>query len=234
MARKSPKKAVLNVTIDESLAEEVRLAAALANSTISSVVEQVRFLASPVSGRSDEDIALDSDLRAVALMNLGIVEAWALANRDSERHLQEGAELARRIGRPYLQVACLAELAFASKIEPPAATREQCRAAIALAEHHGWGAEPVIAPALVNLAGTFILTGEFGEADYWLRRAARAVESDTGPIIWLLLHHGKGMLLSGRRVLDAALEEYRAVDERHAELEGSHALAGQLSGWRLS
>ena len=67
---------------------------------------------------SDEDIALDSDLRAVALMNLGIVEAWTLANRDSERHLQEGAALARRIGRPYLEVACLAELGFASKIEP--------------------------------------------------------------------------------------------------------------------
>jgi Post-segregation antitoxin CcdA len=40
MATRSTKKAVLNVTIDESLAEEVRLAAALANSTISSVVEQ--------------------------------------------------------------------------------------------------------------------------------------------------------------------------------------------------
>jgi predicted transcriptional regulator len=40
MARKPTKKAVLNVTIDESLAEEVRLTAALANTTISSVVEQ--------------------------------------------------------------------------------------------------------------------------------------------------------------------------------------------------
>jgi len=40
MARKPTKKAVLNVTIDESLADEVRLAATLANTTISSVVEQ--------------------------------------------------------------------------------------------------------------------------------------------------------------------------------------------------
>jgi Post-segregation antitoxin CcdA len=40
MARKTTKKAVLNVTIDESLADEVRLAATLANTTISSVVEQ--------------------------------------------------------------------------------------------------------------------------------------------------------------------------------------------------
>jgi LuxR family transcriptional regulator, maltose regulon positive regulatory protein len=212
----------------------LRLSLARKRGHLTSVVEQVRFLAEPVSGRSGEDIALDSDLRAVALMNLGIVEAWALANRDSERHLTEGAALARRIGRPYLEVACLAELAFASKIEPLATTRGHCRAAIALAEHHGWGVEPVIAPALVNLAGTFILTGEFDEAERWLRRAARAVETDTGPDIRLLLHHGTGMLLSGRRMLGAALAEYRAAEELQAELEGSHALAGQLVGWRLS
>ena len=40
MARKASKKAVLNVTIDEHLAAEARLTAALANTTISSVVER--------------------------------------------------------------------------------------------------------------------------------------------------------------------------------------------------
>jgi LuxR family maltose regulon positive regulatory protein len=217
----------------EVAAAALRLSLARKRGHLTSVVEQVRFLASPVSGRSDEDIALDSDLRAVALMNLGIVEAWTLANRDSERHLREGAELARRIGRPYLEVACLAELGFASKIEPPATTRRRCQEAIALAEHHGWGAEPVIAPALVNLAGTFIITGEFDEADRWLQRAARAVETDTGPVIRLLLHHGIAMLSSGRGMLRVALAEYRAAEDLQAELEGSYALSGQLAGWRL-
>jgi LuxR family maltose regulon positive regulatory protein len=212
----------------------LRLSLARKRGHLTSVVEQVEFLAAPLTGQSDEDIALDSDLRAVALMNLGIVEAWALASRDSERHLREGTALARRIDRPYLEVACLSELAFASKIEPPATTRRRCREAIALAEQHGWGTEPVIAPALVNLAGTFILTGEFDEAERWLQRTARAVETDTGPIIRLLLHHGTGMLWSGRGSLRAALAEYRAAEELQAELEGSHALAAQLTGWRLS
>jgi bacterioferritin (cytochrome b1) len=40
MIRKASKKAVLNVTIDEHLAAEARLTAALTNTTISSVVEQ--------------------------------------------------------------------------------------------------------------------------------------------------------------------------------------------------
>jgi LuxR family transcriptional regulator, maltose regulon positive regulatory protein len=212
----------------------LKLSLARKRGHLAGVVGQVRFLASPVTGQSDEDIALDSDLRAFALMNLGIAEAWSLANQDSERHLQEGADLARRIGRPYLEVACLAELAFASKIEPFATTRHRCREAIALAEQHGWGMEPVIAPALVNLAGALIWTGEFDEGDYWLQRTARALETDTGPPMRLLLHIGTGMVLSGRRRQRGALAEYSAAERLQAHLEGSHALAHQLTGWRLA
>jgi LuxR family maltose regulon positive regulatory protein len=212
----------------------LRLSLARKRGHLAGVVDQVRFLASPVTGRSDEDIALDSDLRAMALMNLGIVEAWSLGNQDSQRHLREGAELARRIGRPYLEVACLAELAFASKIEPFATTRRRCREAIALAEHHGWGAEPVIAPALVNLAGTLIWSGEYDEADRWLHRTARALETDTGPLIRVLLHMATGMLFACRQMHHQALAEYSAAEDLQSRLEGSHALARQLTGWRLA
>jgi LuxR family maltose regulon positive regulatory protein len=218
----------------EVAAAALKLSLARRRGHLASVIEQVRFLASPVSGQSDEDITLDGDLRAVALMNLGIVEAWSLGNQDSERHLQEGADLARKIRRPYLEVACMAQLAFASKIEPFATTRRRCREAIALAEQHGWGAEPIIAPALVNLAGALIWAGEFDEGDRWLRRTARALETDTGPGIRLLLHMGTGMLLSARRRLREALAEYSAAEQLQAQLEGSHALAGQLTSWRLS
>jgi LuxR family transcriptional regulator, maltose regulon positive regulatory protein len=212
----------------------LKLSLARRRGHLAGVVDQVRFLASPVGGQSDEDIALDSDLRAVALMNLGIVEAWSLANQDSERHLRDGADLARKIGRPYLEVACLAELAFASKIEPFATTRRRCREAIALAEQHGWGAEPVIAPALVNLAGAHIWAGEFDEGDRWLRRAARSLETDTGPPMRLVLHLGTGVLLSGRRRQVEALAEYSAAERFQAQLEGSHALMRQLTSFRLA
>jgi LuxR family transcriptional regulator, maltose regulon positive regulatory protein len=212
----------------------LRLSLARKRGHLAGVVEQVAFLTSPVTGQSDEDIALDSDLRAVALMNLGIAEAWSLGNRDSERHLREGADLARQIGRPYLEVACLAELAFASKIEPFAITRQRCREAIALAEQHGWGAEPVISPALVNLAGALIWTGEFEEGDHWLQRTHRSLETDSGPLIRLLLHVGTGYLMSGRRRQREALGEYRAAEHLQAQLEGPHALMPQLTGWRLA
>src|SRR5579862_3805804 len=143
---------------------------------LADVMEQARFLASPITGPSDEDIALGSDLRAVALMNLGTVEEWSLGLPDAEHHLREGAVLAREIGRPYLEVACLAQLGFASKFRPIAITRRRCQEAIALADRHGWGADPIAAPALVTLAANLTLTGEFDEADRWLQRTKRALQ----------------------------------------------------------
>jgi LuxR family maltose regulon positive regulatory protein len=219
--------------IDVAIAA-LKLSLARQRGHLAEVIDQVGFLASPISGDSDKDIALTNDLRAVALMNLGIAEAWALANTDSERHLQEGADLARTIGRPYLEVACLAQLAFASKIETFATARRRCQEAIALAEHYGWGAEPIIAPALVNLAGVLLWTGEFDEADRWLQRASRALETDTAPGIRLLLHIGNGMLLSCRPRLQEALAEFTAAEHLQSKLDGPHALENHATGWKIA
>ena len=198
------------------------------------VVEQVRFLASPVTGQSDEDIALGSDLRAVALMNLGIVEAWSLGLEDAERHLQEGADLAREIGRPYLEVSCLAQLGFASKIRPFATARRRCQEAIALAERHGWGTEPIVAPALVTLAGVLVWTGDFDGGERWVQRTELALQADTGPDIRLLLHLTTGILRACRGRHREALEEFSAAERLRSQLEGSHALASQVTGWLLT
>ena len=212
----------------------LKLSLARRRGHLAGVVEQARFLASPVTGQSDEDIALGSDLRAVALMNLGIVEAWSLGLPDAERHLREGAVLAREIGRPYLEVGCLAQLGFASKIHPFAITQRRCREAIALADRYGWGAEPIVAPALVTLAGTTVWTGEFDEGELWLRRTARALQTDTGPGIRLLVHIVSGMLQAGRGRHHEALEEFSAAEHLRSQLEGSHALASQVTGWMLA
>ena len=220
----------------------LQLALARRRGDLAGVMEQARFLASPVTGPSDEDIALGSDLRAVALMNLGTAEAWTLGLPDAERHLREGAVLAREIGRPYLEVGCLAQLGFASifhgaampKSRSFAMTQRRCREAIELAERYGWGAEPVIAPALMTLAGSMVLLGEFDEGERWLRRTERALRTDTGPDIRLLLHQTAGMLHAGRGRHREALEEFGAAEELGSQLEGSQALASQVTGWLLA
>jgi LuxR family maltose regulon positive regulatory protein len=212
----------------------LKLSLARRRGQFAGVTEQAKFLASPVTGQSQEDIALGSDLRAVALMNLGAVEAWSLALPDAERHLREGAVLAREIGRPYLEVACLAQLGFASKVRPFATTRRRCHEAIALADRYGWGAEPVVAPALVTLAGNLVLTGEFDDGDRWLQRTEQALQTDTGPDIRLLVHVVSGLLQAGRGRHHEALNEFSAAEQLRSQLEGSHALASQVTGWMLA
>jgi LuxR family maltose regulon positive regulatory protein len=210
----------------------LKLSLATRRGHLPGVTEQVKILASRETAQSGEGIALGSDLRAVALMNLGTVEAW-LALPDAERHLREGAALAREIGRPYLEVTCLAQLGFASKIRPFATARRRCEEAIALAERHGWGTEPLVAPALVTLAGVLVWTGEFDEGERWLQRSAQAVQADTGPEIRLLLHLTAGTLHACRGRHREAFEEFSAAERLRLQLAGPHALASQVTGWLL-
>jgi LuxR family transcriptional regulator, maltose regulon positive regulatory protein len=78
----------------------LKLSLASRRGHLAGVIGQVRFLALPVTGQSNEDIALGSDLRAVALMNLGTAEAWILGLPDAERHLQEAPSWPGRSAGP--------------------------------------------------------------------------------------------------------------------------------------
>jgi LuxR family maltose regulon positive regulatory protein len=92
----------------------------------------------------------------------------------------------------------------------------------------------VIAPALVTLAGTMVWTGEFDEAERWLQRTVQALQSDIGPGIWLLLHQTAGILHACRGRHREALEEFSEAEHLGSRLEGSHALASQVTGFRLA
>ncbi len=210
----------------------LKLSLARRRGHLAGVVEQVRFLASPVTGQSGEDIALGSDLRAVALMDLGTAEAWS-GLPDAERHLREGVVLARGIGRPYLEISCLAQLCFASKIQSFATIQRYSREAIALADRYGWGAESIVAPALIALAGTMVWTGDFEEGDRWLERTAQALHADTGPDIRLLVHI-TAACRAGRGRHREALGEFSAAEYLGSQLADSHALASRVSGWMLA
>jgi LuxR family transcriptional regulator, maltose regulon positive regulatory protein len=200
------------------------------------VIEQVKLdqLSAPVTARSNEDVALGSDLRAFALLVLGIVETWTLHLADAEQHLLDGAALARKIGRPYLEATCLARLGFASKLRSFAIARERCEAAIAFAERHGWGNDRVIVPALASLGGTLIWTGEFEAAQPLLERAAKVSGGDVEPGTRLLVHLATGMLHASRGELRAALEEFSAAERTQSLMMGQHALSGQVTGWTVA
>ncbi|MBG0850413.1 AAA family ATPase [Streptomyces spinoverrucosus] len=199
-----------------------------------SVFEQVGAVPAVVAGHSGAEVALGSDLRAVALLNLGVTEAWSMRLADSERHLLEGAALARDIGRPYLEVACLAHLGFTSTTRSLTLARHRCEEAITRAARHGWDTEPVIAPALVTLAGTLIWTGAFDHGEGWLERARRVTSPDSEPGLRLLLRLIAAVLPAARGQHHEALAEFAAAREVQASMPGRHALSTRVTAWTIA
>jgi LuxR family maltose regulon positive regulatory protein len=199
-----------------------------------SIFEQAGVLLSPDDGQPSADVALSSDLKAVALLNLGVTEAWSLRLADSERHLAEGAVLAARIGRPYLEVACLAHLGFASTRHSFASARQRCEEAIAVAARHGWDGEAVAAPALAALANALIWTGQFDLAEHWLDRARRATQADGEPGIRLLVCLTSAILQAARGHCHQALAEFAAAGRMQALMVGEHGLTTRVNAWTIA
>ncbi|MEA2218408.1 MAG: LuxR family transcriptional regulator, maltose regulon positive regulatory protein [Solirubrobacteraceae bacterium] len=209
----------------------LRLALARRSGQFTEVVEQVKLLDASIADDSSEPIAMGSELRGVALLNLGIVETWSGRLADAERHLLEGAALARTIGRPYLEVACRAHLGFPSTRVSVATARERGRQAVALAERHGLDDRPILAPALGAVGGMAIWMGEFDEGERWLRRAWEVADAQFNPPAAVLLHVATGMLHAGRGQHRSALEAFAAAVQAQSLLTGVHALAPRVTGW---
>ena len=202
----------------------LRLALARRSGQFSEVIEQVNLLDASIADESSEQIAMGSELRGVALMNLGIVETWSGRFDDAERHLSEGAALAQTIGRPYLEVACRAHQGFPSKLVSVATARERGRQAVALAERYGLGDRPILAPALGWVGCFAVWMGEFDEAERWLRRAWDVAAPQIDPAAAVLLHASTGMLHAARGQHQSAIQEFAAAVRAQSLLTGVHAL----------
>jgi LuxR family maltose regulon positive regulatory protein len=209
----------------------LRLALARRSGQFADVVEQVRLLDTSTVDGSSELTGMDTELRAVVLMNLGIVETWSGQFADAERHLTEGATLAESIGRPYVEVACRAYRAFPSTQVSLATAHERGLEALALAEDYGLSDRPVLAPALGELASIAVWTGDFEEGERLLRRGWEVVQADTEPAVAVLLHMVTGQLHAGRGEHQSALEELTAAVQAQSLLTGVHILAPVISEW---
>ncbi|HJX21112.1 MAG TPA: LuxR C-terminal-related transcriptional regulator, partial [Steroidobacteraceae bacterium] len=174
---------------------------------------------------------MGSELRGVALMNLGIVETSSGRFDDAERHLAEGAALALAIGRPYLEVACRAHQGFPSKTVSLATARERGQQAVALAERYGLEDRPILAPALGWVGCFAVWMGEFDEAERWLRRAWDVAAPQIDPAAAVLLHVSTGMLHAARGQHQSAIQEFAAGLRAQSLLTGVHALGPPIAGW---
>jgi LuxR family transcriptional regulator, maltose regulon positive regulatory protein len=215
----------------EVASASLRLAIARRSGQFSQVIDLVRLLDASIADESHGHNAIDPELRGIALMNLGIVEVWSGRLVDAERHLSEGAALGHTIGWPYLEVACRSHQGFPSRLVSIAEARERGRQAVALAERCGLDDRPILAPALGAVGGMAVWTGDFEEAEGWLRRAWDVAEPHADPAAAVLLHVATAMLQAAQGHLRSVLEELMAAQQTQSLLTGVHALAPRITGW---
>jgi len=159
-------------------------------------------------------------------MNLGIAELWSLRLQDARRHLDDALARARRAHRPYLEVGCLAHLAMIIPLSggPVTDALRLTEEALAIADAHGWAADPVIAPALAIGGNILVRLGRFEEAEDWLERATRALGAGE-PGTEMVLHSARGVLRLGQGRAEEALGALRDAQQTQANLAVEHALA---------
>lgn len=188
-----------------------RLAIARRRGDFGSVVSEVQNLTQAANSNTLDDVALGNDLRAIALMNLGIAEKWSFRFDEGERHLEQGVELARRIGRPYVEIHCLSYLGLERTDSVHDVARERCAEAIAKAQAQGWETDPIMGIALTRMSAWAVREGRFDDAWQWMKRAEQSFRPDLEPAIGLLYYLARGALYLADHRLEDALRALRAA-----------------------
>ena len=183
------------------------------------VVEEAQRLLALMKTADAAQLGLGEDLRAAALISLGIAEIWALRFEDAEQHLMQGVALARRIGRPYLEFHGLAHGAHGLLLfRPDAAQAEWSRQAIELAERHGWGEESLAGMAYAQLGIVMLYQGRLDEAEPWLERAERTLRAEVEPAAGMSLRYARAVLELARGRDQEALTAFGGAEKLAATL----------------
>jgi LuxR family transcriptional regulator, maltose regulon positive regulatory protein len=193
------------------------------------VAEEAQRLLTLTEAADAAHLGLGQDLRAAALISLGIAEIWALKFEDAERHLEQGVTLAREIGRPYLELHGLAHGAHAMLLfRPDASLAERSKQAIELAERHGWAEEPLAGMAYAQLGIVLLYQGRLDEAEPWLERAESTLRTEVEPAAGMSLRSARAVLELARGHHQEALEAFQAAERLAATLAGPHTLVTSM------
>jgi LuxR family transcriptional regulator, maltose regulon positive regulatory protein len=137
----------------------VRLRFARQRGDLTAVAEQAQQLLAPTGAADPARFGVGEDLRALALISLGIAGLWTAEFDEADRHLEEGVALAHRIGRPFLEVTGLAHWAQLASWRSFPLGAQRGRQAIELAGRHGWAEEPVAGIAYLALGFALVAEG---------------------------------------------------------------------------
>jgi LuxR family maltose regulon positive regulatory protein len=177
------------------------------------------------SGAGIAVTGLGEDLRALALISLGIAECWADAPGDAIPNLERGIALARRIGRAYLEFTGLAYLAAVGDVmRSTARAVELGTQAVELAERHGWASEPAARVASVAIGAVLAYQGRPEEAEPWVQRAERFLATETEPAAVLAIRYVRGVLELARGRTTQALAAFEVGLPLSRHLASRHYL----------
>src|SRR5258707_6450767 len=202
----------------------VRLLLARRRGDLPAVVEEAERLLSPVESLDAVPLGLHEDLRAIALVNLGIAELWTARLEPAERHIEPGLVLARRIERPFMEVIALAHGAIAASFRSFSLSAKLTMEAIEVAPLHGWSDDPVAGLGYAVLAAR-VWRGRLQEAEPWLDRAGRTLRAGVEPAAGMVFHGTRGLLESARSCDEEALAAFRAAELLADLLVTRHTLA---------
>ena len=171
--------------------------------------------------------ALSDALRSSALQNLGVAELWSSRLDDARRDLEQALALARRAGRPWLEIPCLGHLGIAGPWTGLTFSEglELSEEAVRIADAHGWGEDPVIVTGLATGAMALLWLGRFDEVERWLERADRTLHPEGEPGTELIVHHARGVLRLAQGRFDEALEAFCAAERMQSLLADRHPFA---------
>jgi LuxR family maltose regulon positive regulatory protein len=202
---------------------------------IGAVSEARRSLEGALTSLTPPELALENDLQAAALLNLGTAELWSSDLDDACRDLEAALALARRIRRPYLQVRSLGHLCVAYLLRGSRLSVgiEIAGEAVTTAEAHGWGDDSAVAAPLAARGAALVWLGRLEEGEESLDRAQRTLGDDAEPGVAYILDYGRGVLELARGRPEDALVAFSAAERTQSVMTTEHPLSVELQSRRL-
>jgi LuxR family maltose regulon positive regulatory protein len=198
----------------EVLLSMVRLLLARHRTNLPAVTEEAQRLRVVAEAPDTAPPGLTEDVRALALVNLGITEYWGARLAEAVPHLEQGIALARRIGRPYLEFIGMAHRTSIAAVRssPYALAEEYARQAIDLARQHGWTDEPAAGIAYIAFAAGLIWRRRHDEAADWVRRAERTLRAEAEPATAMAIRYVRALLELARGRDREVLATFQATE----------------------
>ena len=196
-------------------------------------LDAVETAVQQLKAHADRGAWVEGDLRAMALTEVGIAALWAGRMEEGERHLDKALVVARKIGRPRLELVALAHRSIAGIFRVQRSGEEEALEAIGFARKHGLEDDTAVAVAYVVLGAAHMWRGRVEEAEHWLDLGERGLAQEANFAPGQVTYGCRQVLALIRGQPAEALAHLRAAEELQVPLVMPHAWTQRMRVARL-